>query len=152
MPFEMAQKNKDTVRSVYEVCLNTGNMELLTQLIAPDFVGVHDDAGPKGFAVTLMGLRTAFPDIHYTVEDVISEGDRVVIRWTWTGTHTAAFRGFAPSQKRVHDSGISIYQLRDAKIVRAWLETNRLGFLQQIGALPPEVSARLPPPEQTKRE
>lgn len=151
MPVDPTQDNKDTVRSVYEVCLNTGDLERLTGLIAPDFVGVHDDVGPRGFAATLMGLRMAFPDIRYTVEDLVGEGDRVVVRWTWTGTNTAAFRGFAPSHKRIHDSGISIYQLREGKIIRAWLETNRLGFLQQIGALPPELSARIQPPPPSTR-
>jgi steroid delta-isomerase-like uncharacterized protein len=86
-----------------------------------------------------VGLRTAFPDIRYTVEDLIAEGDRVAIRWRWSGTHRAPFRGIPVSQKQVSDSGIAIYRFQDGRIVQTWLETNRLGFLQQIGVVPPDA-------------
>lgn len=65
MTVDVIQMNKAAARSIYEICLNTGDMESLTQLIASDFLGVNADVGPKGFAATLMGLRVGFPDIHY---------------------------------------------------------------------------------------
>ena len=61
-------------------------------------------------------------------------------RWTWSGRHTATFRGFAPSHKFVSNSGIGIYQLSDGKLVRSWMQTDRLGFLQQIGAVPANLA------------
>jgi steroid delta-isomerase-like uncharacterized protein len=136
------EQNKQRARSIYDAVLTQGQTDLLQDLISPDFVGAHGETGPAGFATTIAGLRAAFPDIRYTVEDVVAEGDRVVLRWRWEGTHRAAFRGFAPTGKRVSDSGISIYQLRDGKIIRAWLETNRLGFLQQIGVIAPDAALR----------
>lgn len=145
MAAQTSRSNKEIVRSVYEVSLNTGNMDLIDDVVAADFVGARGDVGPSAFAAALVGLRKAFPDIRYTVEDLIEEGDRVAIRWTWTGTHQGPFLGFAPSEKRISASGMALYQLRDGKIARQWLETNRLGFLQQIGALPPELNARLTP-------
>jgi steroid delta-isomerase-like uncharacterized protein len=145
MAARTSPSNKEIVRSVYEVSLNTGDMDHLNRVVAPDFVGVRGEVGPVAFARTLVELRTAFPDIRYTVEDLIEEGDRVAIRWTWTGTHQGPFRGLAASGKRVSNSGFAIFQLRDGRIARSWLETDRLGFLQQIGALPPELSARLQP-------
>ena len=137
--------HKEVVRSLYEVGLNTGDMDVLDRSIAPDFVGPRGDVGPAEFARTVVELRTAFPDIRYTVEDVVEEGNRVAIRWTWTGTHKGPFRGFAPSEKRISNPGFAIFQLRDGKIVRSWVETDRLGFLLQIDALPPELIARLQP-------
>ena len=145
MPAQTSRSNKAVVRSLYEVGLNSGDLDLIGRLVAPDFVGVRGDVGPAAFAGTLAELRTAFPDIRYTVEDLIEEGDRVAIRWTWTGTHQGPFRGFAASEKRVSNPGFAIFQLRDGQIARSWLETDRLGFLQQIGAVPPELMARLQP-------
>jgi predicted ester cyclase len=65
----------------------------------------------------------------------------VAVRWTWRGTHTGTFRGFAPSQKSVTNDGITLYQLKEDKIVRAALQTDRLGVLQQIGVLPQDLGA-----------
>lgn len=145
MDMKSPRTNKDVVRSLYEVALNTGNMEILERTFAPDFVGPRGDVGPAAFARTVVELRTAFPDIRYAVEDALEEGDRVAIRWTWTGTHRGPFRGFPPSGKRISNSGFAIFQVRDGTIARAWVETDRLGFLQTIGALPPDLVARLQP-------
>jgi predicted ester cyclase len=85
-------------------------------------------------------LRGAFPDLHYTVEDVVADGDRVAVRWHWTGTHQGAFRGIAATQRAVTNNGLAIFRLRDGRIVAATLETDRLGFLQAIGVVPgPEI-------------
>jgi predicted ester cyclase len=137
------QTNRDVVRAIYEDCLNAGRVELLDRLVAPEFLGVHNDVGHAGFARTLTGLRNAFPDIHYDLEDLIEDGDRVAVRFKWSGTHRASFRCFPPSHVRVCDTGIAIYHLRAGKIIRTWLETNRLGFLVQIGALPLALTAHL---------
>ena len=87
----------------------------------------------------MVGLRAAFPDIHYTVDDVVAEGDQVAVRWHWTGTHRGAFRGFPPTDKAVTNTGAGIFRLSGGKIVTAVLETDRLGFLEQIGAVPEGV-------------
>lgn len=142
------RSNKEAVRNVYELALNTGDLHLLDRWVAPDFVGPRGDVGPSAFGRTVSELRSAFPDLRYTVEDLVEEGDRVAIRWTWTGTHQGRFRGFPPSGKRISNSGFAVFQVRDGKLVRAWLETDRLGFLQHIGALPPELAARLQPAQQ----
>ena len=132
----MLETNKNTVRKLYLDCITAGRLELLDELVAADYLGIHDEVGSTGFRTTIVGLRTAFPDIRYTIEDLIAEGDRVTVRWRWDGHHRAAFRGFPASGKLISDTGIAIYQLRNGQIVRSWLETNRLGFLQQIGVVP----------------
>jgi len=136
MHVESTDPNKQLVLALYQDCINSGRLEQLDDLIATEFAGPNGERGPAEFAGTVRGLRTGFPDIHFTIEDVIAEGDRVVVKWTWEGTHTGPFRGFSPTHKRVSNSGIGIYQIGGGKITRAWLQTDRLGFNQQIGVVP----------------
>jgi predicted ester cyclase len=136
IPLETLGRNKQTVRRLYEECINGRRLELLPTLVGDDFVGAGGERGASGLAGTIDELRTGFPDIRFSLEDLIAEGDRVTVRWTWEGTHKGPFRGIAPSLKPVTNAGIAIYQIRDDKIVRAWLQTDRLGVLQQIGVIP----------------
>jgi predicted ester cyclase len=99
-------------------------------------VGGQGARGPSGFAGNVDELRAGFPDIRFTVHDLVAEDDRVAVRWTWEATHAGTFRGWAPTGRRVTNSGNAIYQLAGGKIVRVWLETDRLGFFQQIGVIP----------------
>jgi steroid delta-isomerase-like uncharacterized protein len=104
--------------------------------VGPDYVGAQGEKGAAGFNAVAIGLRTAFPDLHYTLEEVLAEGDQVAVRWHWTGTHEGAFRAFPATGKSVRNTGGGIFRLREGKIVAATLETDRLGFLEQIGAVP----------------
>src|SRR5262245_9858764 len=75
--------NKEVVRRIFEDAINTGKLELLSQLIADDYVG-NPGAGPvgrAGFSGAIAALREGFPDIHYTLGDLVAEGDRVAVRW-----------------------------------------------------------------------
>jgi steroid delta-isomerase-like uncharacterized protein len=133
------EKNKAAIRNLYEGILNKGKMELLNQIISEDYTGIRGEKGAAGFSETVDSIRTAFPDIKWTVEDLIAEGDKVVVRWSWTGTNTSSFRGFPPSQKQVADIAIAIYQFSGDKIIKAWIQSDRLGFLQQIGIIPQDL-------------
>jgi predicted ester cyclase len=144
-PAPTHQTNKHIIRSLYEDCINTGALERLDELVAPDYVGPQGEAGPDGFRKTIQGLRAGIPDIRFTIDELIAEGDGVAVRWTWRGTHTGTLRGLEPSQKPVTNAGIALYHLTEGKIVRAALQTDRVGFLQQIGVLPEDLSA-LPRP------
>jgi predicted ester cyclase len=145
MHTESLEQNKQLIRMLYGDCINQGRTDLLDGAVATDFVGPNGERGPSGFAATIQGLRTGFPDIHFTVEDVVAEGDRVVARWQWEGTHSGPFRGHVPSYKHVTNTGIAIYQVSAGKIVRAWTETDRLGALQQIGAIGPNATVGTAP-------
>lgn len=109
---------------------------MLPELVADEYVGVNRERGPSGFETTLTDLQNAFPDIHYTIEDVIAEDDRVVVRWTWEGTHQGSFRGFPPSNTRVTDTANGIYEFERGNIARARIQSDRLCFFQQIGVVP----------------
>jgi steroid delta-isomerase-like uncharacterized protein len=136
---QTTEKNKEIVRKIYEDCLNTGKVELLDQFVAEDYVGVAGQIGPVAFAGLIKELRQGFPDIQWTVEDLLAEEDRVMVRWKWQGTHLGAFRGFPVSQKCFVSTAIVIYQLRDNKVVQAWMENDRLGFLQQMEVVPQDL-------------
>ncbi len=129
--------NRQIVRSIYEDYLNKGNVGGLRDIIAPEYQGIYDTRGPDGFIQTIQRVRTAFPNIQWKIEDAIAEGDKVALRWTWTGTHSGPLGDMPPTGKTVHDSGIAIYELRDGKVVQSWVQTDRLGLMQQLGAAGP---------------
>jgi len=135
--------NKQLVERLYRDCINGGQLELIEELMHPDFVGSRGEKGPSGFAQTLSMVRAGFPDLRFTIEDLIAEGDRVVARWKMEGTNLGLFAGFPPSGKKVAQSAIVIYEVRDGKLARAWLQNDRLGLLQQIGAVA-EIAAAAP--------
>lgn len=141
---EDIDKNKATVRKIYEKILNTGKLELLEDVISPEFTAATGEKGPAAFGAIIKALRQGFPDIQWNVEDLVGENDKVVIRTTWKGTHTGQFRTFSATGKKVNDSAIAIYQLKDGKVIDARIETDRLGFLQQLGLIPTDISALKP--------
>ena len=83
-----------------------------------------------------LGTFSAFPDLKRPVEDLVAEGDKVVARWTSTGTHDGEFMGIPPTGKRITTSGITIFRLEGGKIVEEWSESDMLGMMQQVGAVP----------------
>jgi steroid delta-isomerase-like uncharacterized protein len=134
------ETNTRAVRRLFEDGFNQGSKEIVAEVISPDYVDAAGARGPAAFGQVMAGLRNAFPDLHYTVEEVVAEGDRVAVRWHWAGTHQGAFRGIAATQRAVTNKGLAIFQLRDGRIVAATLETDRLGFLQALGVVPgPEI-------------
>jgi predicted ester cyclase len=145
MGMEDLERNKRTVRSVYEDVLSGQRLALADELFARELPVASE------FRTAVVDLVSAFPDIHYTVLDLIAEGDRVAIRWQWRGTFSAPFRGFAPTHAAVTDTGMAIFALADGRIVGVELQTDRLGFLQQLGVVPPVTALRVPPVLDTRR-
>ena len=138
----MADPSKDTnkriVGRLFET-FNQGDLAVVDEIVGPECVGAQGDKGPAGFKAVITGLRSAFPDLRYTLDDLVAEGDAVAVRWHWTGTHKGPFRAFPPTGKAVTNTGAGIFHVKDGKIVAATLETDRLGFLEQIGAVPQGV-------------
>jgi len=117
-------KNKATARSYYEQVLNHGNMSAADAIFAPD-IQFHYPAGDLSGADMvkdyLAAVRTAFPDIHFTVADLVAEGNRVAARWTLTGTQTGELRGRAPTGQKVSVPGITVFHVVNAKIHEMWI-------------------------------
>jgi predicted ester cyclase len=137
--------NKTTVRRLFEDGFNRERLDVIDEVVAADYVDATNARGPDAFKQVITRLRSAFPDIHYTLDDVLGDGDGVAVRWHWTGTHRGPFRGIAPTQHAVTNNGAAIFRVHDGKIVAASLETDRLGFLQAIGVVAPN-EALFPPP------
>ena len=81
-------------------------------------------------------MLTAFPDLDRKIEELIATEDRVVARWTAVGTNTGEFQGMPASGKTATSSGITIFRIADGRIVEEWSESDLLGLLQQLGAIP----------------
>lgn len=132
--------NKAILQRIYEV-FNAGDLVPLDQLIAADAVDHNpfpgQTPGLEGIKQMFTAFRTAFPDAHQTVEDMIAEGDKVVARVTLTGTQKGAFMGIASTGKKVTVTGIDIVRFANGKAVEHWGNEDDLGMMQQLGALPP---------------
>ncbi len=110
----MSEENKAIVkRIVYEIW-NAGNLDLADELIAPDYIdnvsGSGSPVGPNGFKEAVNGVRDAFPDFALTINDMISEDDKVVLVWTFIGTHKGELMGIAPTDKLIEFDGIYLYR------------------------------------------
>lgn len=130
------EKNKEAVRLLFEEVFNKGRMELLKDLVAEDYTGARGERGIGPLQQQISGLRSAFPDIHYQLEDLFSVDDKVTVRWTWMGTHKGAFRNYPATGRSIDNAGMAIYDCRDGKIKGVHLQTDQLGFLQQLGVVP----------------
>ncbi len=142
----MTADNKALNRRFVEEVINQGNIEAIDELIDP---GVVDHAVPAGFPTGREGakqffamMRSAFPDLHLTIEDMIAEGDKVVMRSTWSGTHQGEFMGIPATGRRVTVSAIDISRVADGRIVEHWEQSDALGLMQQLGVVsPPEQTS-----------
>jgi steroid delta-isomerase-like uncharacterized protein len=139
-----SEEYKAIVRRLFDEVWNTGNVGLLDELLAPDFVDRAaqmggDDPSAEGFKTQVRLFRTAFPDGRSQIEDLIGEGDRVVARWTDGGTQRGQWMGIAPTGKRVTITGIDIYRIKAGRIAEFWCNEDELGLLRQLGAIQVET-------------
>jgi steroid delta-isomerase-like uncharacterized protein len=136
------EENKAIVRRWFLETWNEGRLEVADELIAPDY-DAHPaptdpdfGRGPAGQKAFLTFYRTAFPDVHMEIEDMLAEGDRVAVRWRGTGTHRGELMGIPPSDKPATVTGMFISRVADGKIVEGWANFDALGMMMQIGAIP----------------
>ena len=131
------EANKAIMRRFVEVW-NTDNVDLIDEVVAADCV--LPNLGVRGAEALKQGVtafRSIFPDTHLTTEDVIAEGDKVVVRISGSGTHMAEFAGIQATGKKVTWTGIAIGRCAGGKLVEVWSNEDALGRLQQLGAIPP---------------
>ncbi|TES84206.1 MAG: ester cyclase [Dehalococcoidia bacterium] len=135
------EENKENARRAVEEVLNKGDLSLANELVDANYIGhqpgLPDFKGPEGFRQYMTMMRTAFPDIHLTVEDTVAEGDKVVNRYTGRGTHKGELMGIAPTGKQATITGMVISHYVGGKQVEAWVSSDMLGMLQQLGVAPP---------------
>lgn len=137
------QDNKALIRRYFEEVRNLRHGGVASEIFAPDVV-VHVDTpagseairGVSAIRQTLTAYLRAFPDLRFTIEDQLAEGDRVATRWQARGTHQGELMGVAATSKSVAFGGIDVYRVVGGKIAEGWTSYDRLVVLQQIGAAP----------------
>lgn len=141
----MPQDNKATILRYYlEVC-NAGNVAVLDELFAPDYVNHNPGPGlpptREGDKLLIAMYRMMFPDLHVTVEDMLCDGDKIVTRWMGRATHQGEMIGVPPTGRKVTFTGIDISRVANGKIQESWHQEDRLGLMQQLGVLPSLVGS-----------
>jgi steroid delta-isomerase-like uncharacterized protein len=138
----MSEQNKALARRAIEEVWNQGKLAVIDELTAANAM-FHDPSvpgrkftGPEGMKQFVQIYRGAFPDVRLTINDQIAEGDKVVTRWTATGTHKGELMGIAPTNKSATVTGVDIDRYQDGKVVEAWASYDMLGMLQQLGVVP----------------
>ena len=135
-----AEENKAIVRRFVDEVQSAGNIDAIDELCSPEFV---NHSAPPGMPANCEGVklvtamfRQAFPDSYFTVEDMVAEGDKVVSRKTFHGTHQGEFMGIPPTGKRVSIGLIDIVRIADGQVVEHRSIGDNLGMLQQLGVIP----------------
>ena len=140
------EENKAIIRRWLEEGWTNGNLSVADELIDPSFIahvagGQAVPSGPDGVRQIVATWRTGFPDGRMTVDDLLGEEDKVVIRMTWRGTHQGDFYGIAPTHRQVSVTSIGIDRVVNGKIVEGWGEVDMLGMYQQLGVIAAPGSA-----------
>jgi steroid delta-isomerase-like uncharacterized protein len=135
-----AEDNKTLVRRYVEEVLNRKNLAIVDELFAPTFVdhdsSMPDAKGPAGIKRLAAMVHASFPDVRFTIEDLIAEGDRVVYRYTVRGSHQQDFMGIAAAGKQIEFTGIHIYRVEGGKLQEEWENWDTFGLMRQLGVIP----------------
>ena len=137
----MPTDNKSIVRRLYEEVWNKRHLEVAGELIAPShamqLIDLPDPGiGPEAYARNVTQYVRAFPDLKFTVLDLVAENDKVVAFWNISGTHKGEFRGVAPTGKKISVDGITINQLANGKIMDSYVSLDMWSMMQQLGSIP----------------
>jgi steroid delta-isomerase-like uncharacterized protein len=136
----MSTENKESMRRFFDEVVNGGDVALIDELLAADFVE-HEEfpglaGGREGTKQFFTLMRTAFPDLRVDLDDLIAEGDKVVARSSMSGTHKAEFMGMAPTGSQFRVSVIDVVRFSGGKAVEHWGVTDTAGMMEQLGVVP----------------
>jgi steroid delta-isomerase-like uncharacterized protein len=135
----MSEHNKALIRRFYDEVWNKGHLDVADEVFADDYVR-HDLRptqalpGPAGQKKVAADFRAAFPDLLYTIDLLLADGDLVAVRWTMAATHTGQWGDQPPTGKHLRYSGVNIFRLAGGKVVEIWNHRDDLGVAQQLGA------------------
>ena len=120
---------------------NAQDIQRLAALYAPEYEGrdvaqAEPERGPQGVIQTLARYLQAFPDLSFTLDEVIADDDRLALNWTVSGTHRGALMHIPPTGRAIEVKGVSIYTVANGKIVRGLFVWDVAGLLRSIGLLP----------------
>ena len=137
----MTPEDNKVVMHQFVEFINKASEKLAEKLIAPDAIfhvpGYSEPMrGPAGYLAIIWMMRGGFPDIQWTLEEMVAEGDKVAARFTMRGTHQGTFFGVPPTGKRIVAQAMNFYRLSNGQFIEEHGQPDMLGLLQQIGAAP----------------
>ena len=143
------ETNKALLRRTYEEWFNQGNLTNVDELIAPECINHEvppgmNNRGPESIRQVVMMLRSAFPDLHFTIEELVAEGDTVAARVTLSGTHLGPFMGMAPTGRSVRQAQMHFVRFRDGKGIEHRAVRDDLGMMQQLGVIAVSAHEHVP--------
>ncbi|HYK37142.1 ester cyclase [Alloacidobacterium sp.] len=132
--------NKTVVSLFVEEVINQGRLERANDLVAEDFVELDplpgQRQGREGLKEIIGAIRTAFPDIHWMLDEMIAEDNKVASRFTWTGTHRGSFLGIPPTNRNIVVKGVVIDRLEAGKMADSRILMDTMSMMQQLGVVP----------------
>ena len=136
----MATDNTGIVKRLIEEIWNQGKMDVLSQIVSPQIVGsdslAGDLRGVEALERHIKSMRTAFPDLRLRTDDILNVGDRVIVRWTATGTNRGPLAGIPATNKTGTVHGMTLNTIRDGKLVEMHASWDTLSMIQQLGLVP----------------
>jgi predicted ester cyclase len=136
----LVEEHKAVIRRLVDELWDKRNIGIIDEIVSPDWV--DHTAAPglppnrEGFKMMAADFQSAFSDIRTTIDDLVTEGDKVAWRWTVHMTHSGEFMGIPATGKQATLSGITIERIANGKMVERWNSMDTLGMLQQLGAIP----------------
>lgn len=132
------EENEAIIRRWIEVVWNQANIESVDEFVTDTYVrhdpNIPEVRGPEEEKQHVARSLSAFPDLRFTIEDMVAEGEKVVVRLTGRGTHKGELLGLPPTDKQITLATIEIYRLAEGKIDEQWVIMDVLGVMQQLGA------------------
>ncbi|HLZ61519.1 MAG TPA: ester cyclase [Ktedonosporobacter sp.] len=135
------EENKAVIRRLIEEFINQGNTAVAEALVAEDHVALDpvpgQEQGRAGLVASIARMRTAFPDLEWTIEDQVAEGDTVAVSFVWRGTHQGEFLGIPPTGKRVTVSGMGFDYCAAGQCKKSRIVMDTMSLMHQLGVVPP---------------
>jgi steroid delta-isomerase-like uncharacterized protein len=136
----VSDANKAVIQTFLEDVINQRRLERADDLVKEDFIELDplpgQAQGREGLKAILAALFSAFPDMHWTVQEVVAEGAKVVTRFVWTGTHRGPFLGIPATGRSVEVKGVVIDRLEDGKMADSRILMDTFSLMQQLGVIP----------------
>jgi steroid delta-isomerase-like uncharacterized protein len=142
----MSDQNKTAVRRLFDELWNKGTLQVADEIIAPTYQH-HDNStpdfgkGPEGEKKRVNLYRNAFHDFRLNIDDLYTEGETVVARWSCRGVHKGELNGIAPTNKQFSITGVTIARFSNGKIVEGFVNWDALGLMRQLGVVPEPVKS-----------
>jgi steroid delta-isomerase-like uncharacterized protein len=143
-----AAENKAVITSFVEEVINEGRLDRVNDLVALDFVELDplpgQQQGREGLKQVIAAFRTAFPDIHWVIEEMLGEGDKVFSRFTWHGTHRGEFFGAPATGKQITVKGMVVDRVVVGKMAESQILMDGVSMMRQLGVIPVEKAVTRP--------